>query len=105
MILHLIDLSINHSIIDCDIFTFPFEPDRRAIQDSILLRVASVRDDLASSGIKAHGLMADHKLKGVLGARDKRSSHGFSRSLTMVERRIADIKILSQHLQKRLRGL
>ena len=70
---------------------FPFEPDRGTIQDSILLRVSSVHGDLASSGIRAHGFMADHKLKGALGARDKRPSHGLSRSLAMEERRMENL--------------
>ena len=46
--------------------------------------------------------MANHKLKGVLGARDKCSSHGLSCSLAMEEKHIADLEILAQHLQKRL---
>ena len=47
--------------------------------------------------------MADHKLKGVLGARDKISSHGLSRSLAMEEKHIIDLETLAQHLQQRLR--
>ena len=46
--------------------------------------------------------MADHKLKGVLGARDKRSGHGLSCSLAMEEKHITDLEILAQHLRKRL---
>ena len=46
--------------------------------------------------------MADHKLKGVLGARDKHSSHGLSCSLALEEKHIADLEILAQHLRKRL---
>ena len=48
-------------------------------------------------------MMVDHKLKGVLGVRDKSSTHGLCRSLAMEETRIADLEILSQHLQQRLR--
>ena len=36
----------------------------------------------------------------MLGARDKRSSHGLSRSLAMEEKHITDLEILAQHLQK-----
>ena len=44
--------------------------------------------------------MVDHKLKGMLGARDKISRHGFSRSLAMEENHIADLETLAQHLQQ-----
>ena len=47
--------------------------------------------------------MVDHKLKGVFGARNKSSSHGSSRSIVIEEKSIADLKILTQNLQKRLR--
>ena len=47
--------------------------------------------------------MVDHKLKGVLGARDKISRHGLSRSLAMEEKSIVDLEILAQHLQQCLR--
>ena len=55
------------------------------------------------NGIRAHGLMADQKLKCVLGAKDKISRHGLSRSLAMEEKRIADLETSAQHLQQRLR--
>ena len=48
-------------------------------------------------------MMANHKLKSVLGARDKISSHGSSRSLAMEEKRIVDLETLAQHLQQCLR--
>ena len=54
-------------------------------------------------GIKAHCLMADHKLKGVLGAKDKSSNHGSSSSKSTKEKHIIDLEILAQHLQQRLR--
>ena len=49
--------------------------------------------------------MVDHKLKGVLGARDKSYSHGLSRSLAMEEKHIADFETLAQHLQQCLGAL
>ena len=48
-------------------------------------------------------MMDDHKLKGVLGIRDKSSTHGLSRSLAMEENCIVDLKILAQRLQQILR--
>ena len=48
-------------------------------------------------------MMTDHKLKSVLGVRDKSSTHGLSRSLAMEEKCIADLEILAQHLQQRFR--
>ena len=48
-------------------------------------------------------MMVDHKLKGVLGIRDKSSTHGLSRSLAMEEKHIVDLEILAQHLQQCLR--
>ena len=47
--------------------------------------------------------MADHKLKDVLGSRNKFCSHSSSRSLAMKEKHIACLEILAQHLQKHLR--
>ena len=38
-------------------------------------------------------MMVDHQLKGVLGVRDKSSTHGLCRSLAMEETRIADLEI------------
>ena len=38
----------------------------------------------------------------MLGAKDKHSSHGLTRSLAMEERCITNLEILTQHLQKRL---
>ena len=48
-------------------------------------------------------MMGDHKLKGVLGVRDKSSTHGLSRSLAIEEKRIVYLEILAQHLQQCLR--
>ena len=48
-------------------------------------------------------MMANHKLKGVLGVIDKSSTHGLSHSLAMDEKSITDLQILTQHLQQRLR--
>ena len=47
--------------------------------------------------------MVDHKLKGVLGARDKISSHVLNRSLAMEEKHITNLETFAQHLQQRLR--
>ena len=47
--------------------------------------------------------MANHKLKGVLGAKNNSSSHGSTCSLAIEEKRIADLEILDQHLQKCLK--
>ena len=38
----------------------------------------------------------------MLGAKDKHSSYGLTRSLAMEERCITNLEILTQHLQKRL---
>ena len=47
-------------------------------------------------------MVVDQKLKGLLSARDKRSSHGLNCSLAMEEKRIDDLEILAHHLQKGL---
>ena len=49
-------------------------------------------------------MMANHKLKGVLGARDKSSSHGSSCSLAMEKKFITNLEILVHHLQDHLRN-
>ena len=47
--------------------------------------------------------MVDHKLKGVLGTRDKISNHVLNHSLSMEEKLIANLDTFAQHLQQRLR--
>ena len=48
-------------------------------------------------------MMADHKLKGILGAGDKSSNHGSSSSQSTKQKRIDDLETLVQCLQHRLR--
>ena len=43
--------------------------------------------------------MVDHKLKGVLGSRDKSFSHVSSHSLAMEEKLIANLETFAQHLR------
>ena len=55
------------------------------------------------SGIRVHGLMADHNLRGVLSSKYKSYSHGSSSSRSTKQKRIIDLQILAQHLQQHLR--
>ena len=48
-------------------------------------------------------MMADHKLKGILGTRDKTSNHGSSSSQSPKQKCIDDLETLVQRLQQRLR--
>ena len=54
------------------------------------------------SGIRAQGLMADHKLKGILGFEDKSPNHGSSGSQSPLQKRIADLESVVQRLQKQI---
>ena len=54
------------------------------------------------SGIRAQGLMADHKLKGILGFGDKSPNHGSSGSQSPLQKRIADLEYVVQRLQKQI---
>ena len=54
-------------------------------------------------GIKAHGLMADQNLKGILGSKHKNYSHGSSSSRSTKQKCLIDLEILAQHLQRCLR--
>ena len=54
------------------------------------------------SGIRAQGLMADHKQKGVLGFRDKIPNHGSSGSQSPLQKRVADLESVVQRLQKQM---
>ena len=47
--------------------------------------------------------MADQNLKGVLGSKYKSYSHGSSSSRSTKQKRIIDLEILAQHLQRHLR--
>ena len=47
--------------------------------------------------------MADQNLKGVLGSKYKSYSHGSSSSRSTKQKRIIDLEILAQHLQRCLR--
>ena len=58
---------------------------------------------LHQSSKRAYGLMADHKLKGFLGAKYKSCNHGSSCLQTAKKKRMIDLKILAQHLQQHLR--
>ena len=53
---------------------------------------------LHQSGIRAQGLMADHKLKGILGSGDKSPNHGSSGSQSPLQKRIADLEYVVQRL-------
>ena len=44
--------------------------------------------------------MADHKLKGILGFGEKSPNHGSSGSQSSLQKRIADLKSVVQHLQE-----
>ena len=46
--------------------------------------------------------MADHKLKGILGAGDKSPNHGSSGSQSPLQKRIADLESMVQRLQKQI---
>ena len=48
-------------------------------------------------------MMADHNLKGFLGAGDKSSNHGSSSSQSPMQKRIDDLETLIQRLQHCLR--
>ena len=58
---------------------------------------------LHQSGIKAHGMMADHKIKGILGAGYKISNHDSSSLQSPKKKRIDDLENLVQGLQHRFR--
>ena len=55
---------------------------------------------LYQSGIRAQGLMVDHKKKGILGSRDKSLNHGSSGSRSPLQKRVADLESVVQRLQK-----
>ena len=46
--------------------------------------------------------MADHKQKGVLGSKDKSHNHGSSGSQSPLQKRVADLEFVVQHLQKQM---
>ena len=46
--------------------------------------------------------MADHKLKSILGSRDKSPNHGSSGSQSPLQKRIADLEYVVQRLQKHM---
>ena len=55
------------------------------------------------SGIKAHGLIADKNLRGVLGSKYKSYNYGSTCSQIAKQKHIADLETLAQHLQHCLR--
>ena len=57
---------------------------------------------LHQSGIKAQGLMDNHKLKSILGSRDKSPNHGSSGSQSPLQKHITDLESVVQRLQKQM---
>ena len=57
---------------------------------------------LHQSGIRAQGLMTDHKKKGVLGSGDKSPNHGSSGSQSPLQKHVADLESMVQCLQKQM---
>ena len=57
---------------------------------------------LHQSGIRAQGLMADHKQKGVLGFGDNSPNHGSSGSQSSLQKRVANLESVVQRLQKQM---
>ena len=47
-------------------------------------------------------MIADHKLKGILGSGDKSPNHGSSGSQFPLQKRIADLEYVVQRLQKKM---
>ena len=46
--------------------------------------------------------MADHKLKGILGSRDKSPNHGSSGSQSPLQKRVVDLESVVHRLQKQM---